>query len=126
MDQYHKPYDKKVGSGTGGRRKKTKDKKLSHIGGTFASTKVSEKDVRVKRRTRGGNSTLKLKKAVSVNVVTKDGMKKAKISKVIESHNREFVRRGIITRGAILETDVGKVKVTNRVGQDGIINGILV
>jgi small subunit ribosomal protein S8e len=126
MDQYHKPHEKKVGSGTGGRRKKIKDKKLSHIGGTFVSTKVADKDVRIKRRTRGGNSTLNLKKAVSVNVVTKEGMKKAKISKVLESHNREYVRRGIITRGAVLETDVGKVKVTNRVGQDGIINGVLV
>lgn len=124
MDQYHKPYNKKVGSGTGGRRKKSRDKKLAHIGGVFSATKVSEKDERKKVRRRGGSSSVKLKKASFVNVVTKDGMKKAKITKVTESHNPEFVRRNIITRGTVLETPLGKVKVTNRVGQDGIINGV--
>jgi small subunit ribosomal protein S8e len=125
MDQYHKPYNKKVSSGTGGRRKKIRDKKLSHIGGVFTATKVSEADSRTKVRVRGGNTSLNLKKAAFVNVVTKDGMKKTKITKVSESHNPEYVRRSIITRGAVLETELGKVKVTNRVGQDGVINGIL-
>jgi len=36
------------------------------------------------------------------------------------------VRRNIITKGAILQTDLGKVRVTNRPGQEGVINGILV
>jgi len=124
MDQYHKPHAKKVGSGTGGRRRKSRDKKLSHIGGIFTATKVSDKDVKVKRRTRGGNSCLKLKKGATINIVSKDGAKKAKIIRVLESHNPEFVRMNIITRGAILETDAGKARVTNRVGQDGLINGV--
>lgn len=125
MDQYHRSHTKKVNAGTGGRRRKFKDKKLSHVGGTFASTKVADKDDRVKERTRGGNTGLRLKKAMSVSVVTKEGGKKAKIVKVIESHNPEFVRMNIITKGAVLETDIGKVRVTNRVGQDGVINGVL-
>ena len=124
MDQYHKPYNKKVGSGTGGRRKKIRDKKLAHIGGVFTATKVADNDSRKKVRVRGGNQSLKLKKAGFVNVVTKDGVKKTKITRVTESHNSEFVRRNIITRGSVLETELGKVKVTNRVGQDGIINGV--
>lgn len=126
MDQYHKPYNKKVGSGTGGRRRKSKDKELCHIGGTFTATKVSDKDVRRKRRTKGGKTALKLKKAAVVNVVTKEGMKKAKVTKVLESHFSEYVRMNVITKGAVLETELGKVRVTNRVGQDGIVNGVLV
>jgi small subunit ribosomal protein S8e len=126
MDQYHRSHKKKVNAGTGGRKRKARDKKLAHIGGSFTGTKVSEKDERVKERLRGGKKGLKLKKAVSVSVVTKEGGKKAKISKVIESHNPEFVRMNIITKGAVLETDIGKVRVTNRVGQDGAINGVLV
>ena len=126
MDQYQRPHTKKVGTGTGGRRRKYRDKKLAHVGGVFTATKVSEKDDRTKFRTRGGNMSMKLKKAVSVNVVTKDGAKKARITKVIESHNPEFVRMNIITKGAVLETDLGKVRVTNRVGQDGVINAVLV
>jgi small subunit ribosomal protein S8e len=125
MDQYHNPVGKKVGSGTGGRTRKFNDKKLAHIGGIFTATKVADKDVRVKRRVKGGKTTLKLKKALSVNVVTPDGAKKAKITKVLESHNPEFVRRNIITKGTVLETDLGKVRVTNRIGQDGIINAVM-
>lgn len=126
MDQYHRSHTKKKGNGAGGRRRKFRDKKLSHMGGVFSATKVADKDDKVKIRTRGGNSRMKLKKALTVSVVTKEGSKKAKVSKVIESHNPEYVRMNIITKGAVLETDLGKVRVTNRVGKDGIINGVLV
>ena len=40
--------------------------------------------------------------------------------------NRFFARQNIITKGTILETEIGKVKVTNRPTQEGNINGILV
>ena len=126
MKEYHRPHDKRVGSGTGGRRKKYRDKKLAHIGGVFTATKVADKDKRTKRRKRGGKSAVKLKKAVTVNVVTKEGAKKAKVIRVIESHNPEYIRMHIITKGTVLETNMGKVKVTNRVGQDGIVNGVLI
>ncbi len=127
MDQYHKSHTKKVSAGTGGRRRKSRDKKLAHMGGVFASTKVAEADSKITVRKRGGSTRKRIKKAVSVNVVMKDGkMKKATIKKLLDSHNPEFVRMNIITKGAVLDTDMGKVKVTNRVGQDGIVNGVLV
>ncbi|MEM4359384.1 MAG: hypothetical protein QXT45_02525 [Candidatus Bilamarchaeaceae archaeon] len=126
MKQYHEPYRKKVSSGTGGKKVKFRDKKLAHVGGVFSATRVSDSDVRVKRRLRGGKTATKLKKASVVNVVTKTGVKRAKIIRVLESHNPEFVRMNIVTKGVILETDIGKVRVTNRVGQDGIVNGILI
>ena len=40
--------------------------------------------------------------------------------------SREYSRRRIITKGAILKTELGLVKVTNRPGNEGQINGILV
>jgi small subunit ribosomal protein S8e len=45
---------------------------------------------------------------------------------VLESHNPEYVRMNIVTRGAVVETELGKARVTNRVGQDGIVNGVLI
>jgi small subunit ribosomal protein S8e len=52
---------------------------------------------------------------------------KAKIKTVKENPaNRNYVRRNIITKGCIIETDIGDVKVTSRPGQDGTVNGILV
>lgn len=127
MKQYHKPHTKKVSSGTGGKRVKFRDKKLAHVGGVFAATKVADKDERVAVRGRGGTLKTKIKRALFVNVKAKDGkMAKTKILGVLESHNPEYVRQNIITKGAVLNTEVGKVKVTNRVGQDGVVNGVAV
>ena len=126
LKQYHESHKKKVSSGTGGRKGKSRDKKLSHIGGVFTATKVADKDYRVKRRKRGGKTALKLKKAVTINVVTKEGTKKAKIIKVLESPNSEYVRTNTLTKGAVVETDIGKARITNRNGQDGIVNGVLI
>ncbi|VVB97921.1 30S ribosomal protein S8e [uncultured archaeon] len=126
MDQYHEVRTKKVSSGTGGSRVKFRDKKLVHGGNRFTATKVGETAVKANSRMKGGKAKIKLKKASSVNVVTKDGMKKAKILGVMESHRADFARENIITKGAILKTEIGKVRVTNRVGQDGIVNGVLV
>ena len=127
MGEYHKPYAKKVSSGTGGRKRKFRDKKLAHMGGVFTSTNVAASDLRVSSRIRGGANRQKLKKAHFVNVSTKQGIKKAEIIGVVESHNPDYVRRNIVTRGAILNTkEFGKVKVTNRVGQDGVVNAVVV
>lgn len=127
MGNYHKPTDKKVSRGTGGRRRgKQRDKKLAHYGGEFTSTGVAEKEMKKNVRKRGGKTRTKLKKALVVNVLGEKGTKKAKILGVLESHKPEYVRRNIITKGTVINTDIGKVRVTNRVGQDGIVNGVLI
>ncbi len=126
MDQYHKPHTKKVAAGTGGKRLKIRDKKRAHIGGSFCATKVSDNEVKKNVRERGGNRKLKIKKAIYVNIGQEKGSKKLKIKRVLESHNPEYVRMNIITRGAVVETEMGKVRITNRVGQDGVVNGTLV
>ena len=40
--------------------------------------------------------------------------------------NKDFVRMNILTKGAIIETDLGKAKITSRPGQSGSINAILI
>ena len=53
-------------------------------------------------------------------------MKKTKILKVLENAtNNDYKRRGIITKGAVLETEDGKCRVVSKPGQDGIVNAIL-
>lgn len=124
--QYHEPSGKKVSAGTGGRKRKFRDRKLAHIGGGFTATKVSEKEDRYLKRGRGGKPKVKARRAGFVNVLVEGKTRKAKILSVVESHNPQYARQNIITKGAILNTEVGKVRVTNRVGQDGVVNGILV
>ena len=53
-------------------------------------------------------------------------MQKVAMRTVIETpDNRHYARQNIVTKGAVVDTEIGKVKVTNRVGQDGVVNGKL-
>ena len=62
-----------------------------------------------------------------VNLVLDSKVKKTKIIRVLENPtNNDYQRRGVITKGAIIETEDGKCKVVSRPGQDGVVNGILI
>ncbi len=79
-------------------------------------------------RVRGGNYKVKLLRSDEINVYNpKTGKaQKAKIKGVVENPaNPHFAQRNIITKGAIVDTDLGKVKVTSRPGQHGVLNGVL-
>ena len=79
------------------------------------------------RRGRGGAAKVKLKKAAVANVLTKAGFKKAAIKHVVESpDNRHYARMNVITKGCIIETDIGKARVTSRPGQVGAVNAVLI
>ncbi|MBS3131370.1 30S ribosomal protein S8e [Candidatus Woesearchaeota archaeon] len=52
---------------------------------------------------------------------------KAKIKTILENPaNRHFVRRNIMTKGTVIDTEKGKARVTSRPGQDGMVNAVLV
>ncbi len=54
-------------------------------------------------------------------------VKKAKIVKVLENPtNNDYQRRGVITKGAILETEDGKCRVVSKPGQHGAVNAVLI
>ena len=79
------------------------------------------------RKTRGNNRKTGLKTASHVNLVLPDAkIKRTKIIRVLENQtNNDYQRRGVITKGAVIETEDGKCKVISRPGQCGIINAIL-
>ena len=126
MENYHGASGSTV-KGTGGKRGRASDKKLRFVGGTFTATKVGKADVRQVRHKRGNVRKVKLKAAHFVNVLTKEGkMQKVAMRTVLETpDNRHHARQNIVTKGAIVDTEIGKVKVTNRVGQDGVVNAKL-
>ena len=76
----------------------------------------------------GGNFKLKLFATSFVNVtdLTTNKTSKVKILR-FESNDasKDYNRRHVVTKGAIVETELGKVKITSRPGQHGILNGIL-
>ena len=52
---------------------------------------------------------------------------KSKILRVIHSPaNRDYERRGVLTRGAIVETEAGEAMVTSKPTDDGVVNAVLV
>ncbi|MEM0149646.1 MAG: 30S ribosomal protein S8e [Candidatus Micrarchaeaceae archaeon] len=116
---------KKLGNGK--KVRKFRDKRRSEIGNYFAATKLSQSSAAARTRKRGGSLGIKLKHAAFANVLTKAGYKKAKITEVIESKdNKNFARQNIITKGTLINTELGKAVVLNRPGREGAINARLV
>ncbi len=80
-------------------------------------------------RGRGANVKHKLLAAKFVCVTdTKTGKtEKVEITRVARNPaNIDYDRRGVITKGALVETSLGIARVTSRPGQDGTLNAILV
>ncbi|MFH0836170.1 MAG: 30S ribosomal protein S8e [Candidatus Micrarchaeota archaeon] len=128
MVQYHKRAKSKA-SGSGGKRREAKDKSLCHYGGFFARTKLSkdDKEERKSFHVLGGKDKTAAASVAFANVVTKQGTKKTRIKNVLESPaNRHFARENVITKGTLIDTELGKARVTSRPGQDGVINACLV
>ena len=80
-------------------------------------------------RVRGGNVKLRILTATTINVYDPASrkMQRARVVTVRENPaNPNYVQRNIITRGAIVETELGLVRVRSRPGQDGVLNGVRV
>jgi len=80
------------------------------------------------KRTIGGSRKLSLLETAQINLTDKKGKAiAAKILNVVENPaNHHLVRRNIITKGSIVETDKGRARVTSRPGQEAAVNGVLV
>ena len=113
---------------TGGLIKHTRSRRSDEKDTFSVDTLLGDHSVRIKS-SRGGNIKVSLVTDNSVNVIDKstNTIKKTSINRVLKNpSNRDYERRGVITRGAILDTELGKVRVLSRPGQTGIINGILI
>jgi len=113
---------------SGGRIRMARKKRRYELGREPVYTHIApvrRKIVRV----RGGIYKVKLLRGNVVNVYNpKTGKsEKANIISVLENPaNPHFAQRNIITKGAIVNTSIGKVKITSRPGQHGVLNGVLV
>lgn len=115
-------------SATGARYKDYRKKKQHEKGSNPILTRIGELKRRA-LRVIGGNTKTKQLQAEVVNVVDPKTGKavKAKLKTVVDNEaNRNYVRRNILTKGTVVDTDKGQVKITNRPGQEGTINGVIV
>lgn len=113
---------------TGGRLKLARGKKKHELGREVTEPHIGE--VRRKKvRIRGGGIKMRVLRGGIANVTDpKTGETKAAKIETAEANpaNQHYVRRNILTKGAIIRTELGKVRITSRPGQDGMVNAILV
>ena len=111
---------------TGGRRRPLRSRRKYEMN-RFPSEALLGEPIMVTRKVRGKNIKTSLKTINFVNLAVDSNVKKVKILKVLENAtNNDYKRRGVISKGAILETTEGKCRVVSRPGQHGVVNAILV
>ena len=111
---------------TGGRRHVLRSRRKYEID-RFPNEALIGDQITITRKVRGKNTKTAIKTIDSVNLALDSKIKRVKIIKVLENvTNNDYQRRGVISKGAILETEEGKCRVVSRPGQHGTVNAILV
>ena len=112
---------------TGGKRRPNRSRRAFEAD-DYPFEPVSGETVRSPKRTRGGSLSYGLRSAAEANVFDGSSGKtvNSKILRVTANKaNREYERRGVITRGATIETELGTARVTSRPSDDGVVNAVL-
>ena len=119
---------------SGGLRRslKRRDKVLSQLANRPTLTTVtSDKELRKLTRGKGANKKVRALAVKFVNVLKDGKVVKAEV-KTVKSNlaNREYARRNVLTKGALIVVDIKGTaylaKVSSRPGQHGIVNAVLV
>ena len=77
----------------------------------------------------GSNRKVRLLSADTANLFDTKTKKyeQVKIKTIVDNPaDRHFVRRNIMTKGTVIETEKGKARITSRPGQDGSVNAVLI
>ncbi|WP_435359091.1 30S ribosomal protein S8e [Haloarchaeobius sp. DFWS5] len=110
---------------TGGRRRPIKKRKKHQLGRLPTETQVGEGRFRT-IDTRGNTEKVRALSTDVANVNKGGETVHATIQDVSENDaNPNYVRRNIITKGAVIVTNEGKARVTSRPGQNGQVNAVL-
>lgn len=111
---------------TGGRKIAMRSRRKFEID-RYPNEAVIGSNVKVTRRVRGDNSKTALKTVELANVSNVEENKtiRLKILRVIKNTaNKDYERRGVITKGTVIETELGLARVISRPGQVGLINAV--
>ena len=118
-------YGRKI---TGGKYHKFMKKKKYALPGMERKVKLG-KDKKKVIRGLGGNRKTVLLSAEYVNVTNPQTKKtqRVKIKNVTETpSNRFLARQNVLVKSAIIDTELGKAKITNRPSQEGAVHAVLI
>ncbi len=111
---------------SGGKYHANRKKKLYEYAGQERHILLGDSK-RKNLRVKGGNTKTVILRSNIANAGIKGKTQKAEIKNVIETpQNRFFARQNRLMKGAIIDTSLGKAKITNRPSQEGCINAVLV
>ena len=113
---------------TGGRLRHARGKRRTEISSENQFAYLGEEDLRKNYRKTAGSQTVRLLAVHEINVNDpKEGKTvRSTINTVLENDaDPNYVRRNIVTKGAIVDTDIGRVRVTSRPGMHGVVSGVL-
>ena len=125
MAQWHGISRRKT---SGGRRGQARGKRKTEISSEEQFAPVGEPKRKIYRKA-GGNTMVRVmaENRVAIADPSKGTTTMGVIMSVVENESDpNYVRRNILVKGAIIETDKGRVRITSRPGKDGVINGVLV
>lgn len=113
---------------TGGKIKLARKKRKYELGSLPVHTRIGKEKKKIVK-TKGGGRKVKAFSVEFANVLDPktNTAKKVKILDIISNPaNPHFVRRGIITKGCVIKTEIGNARVTSRPSQHGIVNALIV
>lgn len=125
MSVWHGDLHKKKPSG--GKKRAYRGKRKFEQGSFPVETVLGEPERKIERK-RGNTFKVKVlsEKYACVTDLKTGKTQKAEILRVVKNPaNVDYDRRGVITKGAIIETSLGLARVTSRPGQNGVINAVL-
>ncbi|MFB6134731.1 MAG: 30S ribosomal protein S8e [Halanaeroarchaeum sp.] len=110
---------------TGARTRPQSKKKKHELGRSPTETELGDPRFRVVDA-RGGNEKVRALSTNVANVAVDGETVQTEILDVVENTaNPNYVRRNILTKGAVIETEEGEARVTSRPGQTGQVNAVL-
>ena len=112
---------------TGGKYKFFRKKKKYELPGIVRKVKLGKLKQKTLRGM-GGNKKTVLLSCEYANVMdpVSKKSKKSKIKNVLETpSNRFLARQNILVKSAVIETELGKAKITNRPSQEGMVQAEL-
>ena len=110
---------------SGGKLRSSRKKKKYELPGKIVYTTLG-KERRKQLRVMGGGIKSVLLAADKANVADKSGkIKSVKIKAIVQVPANRYLK-GIMFKGSIIDTELGKARITSRPAQDGIINAVLI
>ena len=127
MAQWHGISRRKSSGGRLKRPSSYRGKRRTEISSEKQFTMIGDSSRKVYRK-RSGSQSVRVLFDTTINVADKKTGKTIQATLQSVSENAadpNFVRRNIMTKGAVVETDKGLVRITSRPGSHGVLNGVL-